>query len=226
MSRIGIYGILSVVLFGLIGCAPGKSDKEESVRLYKEAIVLLGSDSVTVDDCLAAQRLLEQALDADSENIDVYFGKVLNELNLWRPDSAYRTASVAIEKIGEAGKNRMKAYFYTVKGFIAYDRGDEADAEKQLSEALSLYESYLTEDPANMDYLLNKSVLLSGLEGKQTALDFIAKSPLKEADKQALIHSLSEFEFRQFGETWRAKHDALVANGLTETNTISNTFKK
>lgn len=58
----------------------------------------------------------------------------------------------------------MKAYFYTVKGFIAYDRGDEADAEKQLSEALSLYESYLTEDPANMDYLLNKSVLLSGLE--------------------------------------------------------------
>lgn len=30
----------------------------------------------------------------------------------------------------------MKAYFYTVKGFIAYDRGDEADAEKQLSEAL------------------------------------------------------------------------------------------
>lgn len=94
----------------------------------------------------------------------------------------------------------MKAYFYTVKGFIAYDRGDEADAEKQLSEALSLYESYLTEDPANMDYLLNKSVLLSGLE-KQTALDFIAKSPLKEADKQALIHSLSEFEFRQFGET-------------------------
>lgn len=104
MRRIGIYGILSVVLFGLIGCAPGKSDKEESVRLYKEAIVLLGSDSVTVDDCLAAQRLLEQALDADSENIDVYFGKVLNELNLWRPDSAYRTASVAIEKIGEAGK--------------------------------------------------------------------------------------------------------------------------
>ena len=215
MGRIGIYGILSVVLFGLIGCAPGKSDKEESVRLYKEAIVLLGSDSVTIDDCLAAQRLLEQALDADSENIDVYFGKVLN-----------RTASAAIEKIGETGKNRMKAYFYTVKGFIAYDRGDEADAEKQLSEALSLYESYLTEDPANMDYLLNKSVLLSGLEGKQTALDFIAKSPLKEADKQALIHSLSEFEFRQFGETWRAKHDALVANGQTETNTISNTFKK
>ena len=169
MRRIGIYGILSVVLFGLIGCAPGKSDKEESVRLYKEAIVLLGSDSVTIDDCLAAQRLLEQALDADSENIDVYFGKVLNELNLWRPDSAYRTASAAIEKIGETGKNRMKAYFYTVKGFIAYDRGDEADAEKQLSEALSLYESYLTEDPANMDYLLNKSVLLSGLEGKQTA---------------------------------------------------------
>ena len=211
MRRIGIYGILSVVLFGLIGCAPGKSDKEESVRLYKEAIVLLGSDSVTIDDCLAAQRLLEQALDADSENIDVYFGKVLNELNLWRPDSAYRTASAAIEKIGETGKNRMKAYFYTVKGFIAYDRGDE---------------SYLTEDPANMDYLLNKSVLLSGLEGKQTALDFIAKSPLKEADKQALIHSLSEFEFRQFGETWRAKHDALVANGQTETNTISNTFKK
>ena len=208
MGRIGIYGILSVVLFGLIGCAPGKSDKEESVRLYKEAIVLLGSDSVTIDDCLAAQRLLEQALDADSENIDVYFGKVLNELNLWRPDSAYRTASAAIEKIGETGKNRMKAYFYTVKGFIA------------------LYESYLTEDPANMDYLLNKSVLLSGLEGKQTALDFIAKSPLKEADKQALIHSLSEFEFRQFGETWRAKHDALVANGQTETNTISNTFKK
>ena len=200
MRRIGIYGILSVVLFGLIGCAPGKSDKEESVRLYKEAIVLLGSDSVTIDDCLAAQRLLEQALDADSENIDVYFGKVLNELNLWRPDSAYRTASAAIEKIGETGKNRMKAYFYTVKGFIAYDRGDEADAEKQLSEALSLYESYLTEDPANMDYLLNKSVLLSGLEGKQTALDFIAKSPLKEADKQALIHSLSEFEFRQFGD--------------------------
>jgi len=120
----------------------------------------------------------------------------------------------------------MKAYFYTVKGFIAYDRGDEADAEKQLSEALSLYESYLTEDPANIDYLLNKSVLLSGLEGKQTALDFIAKSPLKEADKQALIHSLSEFEFRQFGETWRAKHDALVATGQTETNTISNTFKK
>ena len=77
-----------------------------------------------------------------------------------------------------------------------------------------------------MDYLLNKSVLLSGLEGKQTALDFIAKSPLKEADKQALIHSLSEFEFRQFGETWRAKHDALVANGQTETNTTSNTFKK
>lgn len=150
----------------------------------------------------------------------------MNELNLWRPDSAYRTASAAIEKIGETGKNRMKAYFYTVKGFIAYDRGDEADAEKQLSEALFLYESYLTEDPANMDYLLNKSVLLSGLEGKQTALDFIAKSPLKEADKQALIHSLSEFEFRQFGETWRAKHDALVANGQTETNTISNTFKK
>ena len=203
MRRIGIYGILSVVLLGLIGCAPGKSDREESVRLYKEAIVLLGSDSVTIDDCLAAQRLLEQALDADSENIDVYFGKVLNELNLWRPDSAYRTASTAIEKIGETGKNRMKAYFYTVKGFIAYDRGDEADAEKQLSEAL-----------------------LSGLEGKQTALDFIAKSPLKEADKQALIHSLSEFEFRQFGETWRAKHDALVANGQTETNTISNTFKK
>ena len=174
---------------------------------------MLGSDSVTIDDCLAAQRLLEQALDADSENIDVYFGKVLNELNLWRPDSAYRTASAAIEKIGETGKNRMKAYFYTVKGFIAYDRGDEADAEKQLSEALFLYESYLT-------------VLLSGLEGKQTALDFIAKSPLKEADKQALIHSLSEFEFRQFGETWRAKHDALVANGQTETNTISNTFKK
>ena len=122
MGRIGIYGILSVVLFGLIGCAPSKSDKEESVRLYKEAIVLLGSDSVTIDDCLAAQRLLEQALDADSENIDV--------------------------------------------------------------------------------------------------------SPLKEADKQVLIHSLSEFEFRQFGETWRAKHDALVANGQTETNTISNTFKK
>ena len=190
MRRIGIYGVLSVVLLGLIGCAPGKSDKEESVRLYKEAIVLLGSDSVTIDDCLVAQRLLEQALDADSENIDVYFGKVLNELNLWRPDSAYRTASAAIEKIGETGKNRMKAYFYTVKGFIAYDRGDEADAEKQ------------------------------------TALDFIAKSPLKEADKQALIHSLSEFEFRQFGETWRAKHDALVANGQTETNTISNTFKK
>ena len=226
MRRIGIYGILSVVLFGLIGCAPGKSDKEESVRLYKKAIVLLGSDSVTIDDCLAAQRLLEQALDADSENIDVYFGKVLNELNLWRPDSAYRTASAAIEKIGETGKNRMKAYFYTVKGFIAYDRGDEADAEKQLSEALSLYESYLTEDPANIDYLLNKSVLLSGLEGKQTALDFMAKSPLKEADKQALILSLSEFEFRQFGETWRAKHDALVANGQIETNTISNTFKK
>ena len=87
MGRIGIYGILSVVLFGLIGCAPGKSDKEESVRLYKEAIVLLGSDSVTIDDCLAAQRLLEQALDADSENIDVYFGKVLNELNLCLPDS-------------------------------------------------------------------------------------------------------------------------------------------
>ena len=88
MRRIGIYGILSVVLFGLIGCAPGKSDKEESVRLYKEAIVLLGSDSVTIDDCLAAQRLLEQALDADSENIDVYFVKVLNELNLWcLPDS-------------------------------------------------------------------------------------------------------------------------------------------
>ena len=57
------------------------------MRLYKEAIVLLGSDSVTIDDCLAAQRLLEQALDTDSENIDVYFGKVLNELNLWRPDS-------------------------------------------------------------------------------------------------------------------------------------------
>lgn len=60
----------------------------------------------------------------------------------------------------------MKAYFYTVKGFIAYDRGDEADAEKQLSEALFLYESYLTEDPANMDYLLNKSVLLR-LEGNK-----------------------------------------------------------
>ena len=78
--------------------------------------------------------------------------------------------------------------------------------KKQLSEALFLYD-YLT-DQANMDYLLNKSSLISypRLE-KQTALDFIAKSPLKEADKQVLIHSLSEFEFRQFGETWRAKHD-------------------
>lgn len=111
MRRIGIYGILSVVLFGLIGCAPGKSDKEESVRLYKEAIVLLGSDSVTIDDCLAAQRLLEQALDADSENIDVYFGKVLNELNLWRPDSAYRTASAANRKNRRNGEKPYESLF-------------------------------------------------------------------------------------------------------------------
>lgn len=69
----------------------------------------------------------------------------------------------------------MKAYFYTVKGFIAYDRGDEADAEKQLSEALFLYESYLTEDPANMDYLLNKIGLVIGIGGETNGFGLYCK---------------------------------------------------
>ena len=187
---------------------------------------MLGSESATLVDCLAAQELLEQALKADDENIDVYFGKVLNELNLWRPDSAYRTASQAIEKIGPEGKNRMKAYFYTVKGFIAYDRGDEADAEKQLNEALALYDEYLLESPTNMDYMLNKSVLLAGLKGEQQALAFIDGLPLKADDKEALIEYLSDFDFRKFGETWRAKHETLSSGGQAVADTISNSIER
>ncbi|HJG89430.1 hypothetical protein [Barnesiella viscericola] len=213
MKRIVWCGILPLILWGLVACAPGKSDREESARLYAEAVSRLDGDGVTIADCLAAQELLEQAIEADDENIDVYFGKVLNELNLWRPDSAYQTATTAIEKIGPDGQNRLKAYFYTVKGFIAYDRGDEADARVQLSEALALYDSYLKEEPANMDYLLNKAVLLAGLEGKEAASSFIVGLPLNAADKQMLNESLAGFEAGQFGETWRAKHEALVAAG-------------
>ncbi|OUN69748.1 hypothetical protein [Barnesiella sp. An55] len=213
MKKIVMCGVLSVVLCGLVACAPGKSDREESNRLYNEAVSLLAGDDVSIADCMAAQGLLEQAIEADDENIDVYFGKVLNELNLWRPDSAYHTASVAIEKIGPEGKNRLKAYFYTVKGFIAYDRGDEAETREQLSQALALYESYLQEEPANLDYLLNKTVLVAGLEGKEKALEFIAGLPVKETDRQMLTESLASFELSQFGETWRAKHEALVGGG-------------
>ncbi len=213
MKRIIWCGILPLVLWGLVACSPGKEAREESARLYAEAVSLLDGDSVSIADCLAAQELLEQAVEADDENIEAYFGKVLNELNLWCPDRAYHTASTAIEKIGSDGKNRMKAYFYTVKGFIAYDRGDEADARVQLSEALALYDSYLKEEPANMDYLLNKAVLLAGLEGKEAASSFIVGLPLKESDKQMLNESLAGFEVSQFGETWRAKHEALVAAG-------------
>lgn len=210
MRKIVMCGIVGAVLWGLVACAPGKSDREESTRLYEEAVLMLSGDGVSIADCRAAQGLLEQALEADDGNIDVYFGKVLNELNLWLPDSAYRTATTAIEKIGPDGTNRLKAYFYTVKGFIAYDRGDEADTRAQLSQALALYESYLQEEPANLDYLLNKAVLLSGLEGREKALEFIAGLPVKEADRQMLTESLAGFELSQFGETWRAKHRALM----------------
>lgn len=223
MKKIVRYGILSVLVWGLVACAPGKNDREESERLYDEAVALLAGDGASIVDCLAAQGLLEQAIKADDENIDVYFGKVLNELNLWRPDSAYHTATLAIEKIGPHGKNHLKAYFYTVKGFIAYDRGDEADARVQLASALTLYEEYLKEDPTNLDYLLNKSVLLSGLEGREQALEFIESLPLKEDDKQLLAGSLANFDFKQFGITWRAKHEALVAAGQVVADTLSNT---
>lgn len=216
MKKIVMCGIVGAVLWGLVACAPGKSDREESARLYEEAVSMLSGDGVSIADCRVAQGLLEQALEADDENIDAYFGKVLNELNLWLPDSAYRTATTAIEKIGPDGKNRLKAYFYTVKGFIAYDRGDEADARAQLSQALALYESYLQEEPANLDYLLNKAVLLSGLEGREKALEFIAGLPVKETDRQMLTESLAGFEFSQFGETWRAKHRTLVTGETSD----------
>ncbi len=222
MKKIFVYVVLALWLCGQSGCSSKKSDREESARLYEEAVSLLGDPSATLVDCLAAQEMLEQALKADDGNIDAYFGKVLNELNLWRPDSAYYTASQAIEKIGPDGKNRMKAYFYTVKGFIAYDRGDEDDAEKQLSEALALYDEYLSESPTNMDYMLNKSVLLAGLRGEQQALEFIDGLPLKADDKAALVEYLSDFDFRKFGETWRAKHEALRAGGLAVADTLSN----
>lgn len=223
IRKIVRYGLLPLLVWGLVACTPGKSDREESERLYDEAVALLAGDGASIVDCLAAQGLLEQALEADDENIDAYFGKVLNELNLWRPDSAYHTATVAIEKIGPNGKNRLKAYFYTVKGFIAYDQGDEADAREQLSQALALYEEYLKEDPANMDYLLDKSVLLAGLEGEAKATAYVESLPLKEDDKQLLIGSLSDFDFGNFGDTWRAKHDALVSAGQVAADTLSNT---
>lgn len=222
MRKIVRYGILPFVVWGLVACASGKSDREESERLYDQAVALLAGDGASIVDCLAAQGLLEQAIEADDGNIDAYFGKVLNELNLWRPDSAYRTATAAIEKIGPNGRNRLKAYFYTVKGFIAYDQGDEADAREQLSQALALYEDYLKEDPTNMDYLLNKSVLLAGLEGVDKATAYVESLPLKEDDKQLLIGSLSDFDFGNFGDTWRAKHDALVSAGQVAADTLSN----
>lgn len=221
MKKFFAYVVLAGWLLGAVGCTSGKSNREESARLYEEAVALLSSESATLVDCLAAQELLEQALKIDDGNIDIYFGKVLNELNLWRPDSAYRTASIAIEKIGPDGKNRIKAYFYTVKGFIAYDKGDEADARKQLSEALALYDSYLKEEPANVDYLLNKAVLLAGLEGRPAAEEYIERLPLKEEDKELLSSHLSDFEFSRFGETWRAKHEALSANGQVVADTLS-----
>ena len=74
----------------------------------------------------------------------------------------------------------------------------------------ALDDSDLQEEPANLDYLLNKAVLLSGLEGREKALEFIAGLPVKEADRQMLTESLAGFELSQFGETWRAKHRALV----------------
>ena len=226
MKKVVLWVLLPLVLWGAVACSPGRSDREESARLYEEAASLLSDPSATLVDCLAAQELLVQALKADDGNIDAYFGKVLNELNLWRPDSAYRTASQAIEQIGPEGKNRMKAYFYTVKGFIAYDRGDEADAWVQLSEALALYEKYLSEEPTNMDYMLNKSVLLAGLEGEPKALEYIEGLPLKADDKQLLSEHLSDFDFRKFGETWRAKHEALSSGGMSAADTLSNSIER
>ena len=111
---------------------------------------------------------------------------------------------------------------YGIVGLIQLELGYAESADISNEEALALYDEYLSESPTNMDYMLNKSVLLAGLRGEQQALEFIDGLPLKADDKAALVEYLSDFDFRKFGETWRAKHEALRAGGLAVADTLSN----
>ncbi len=209
-SKMRILYIMCIgVALCLMGCGTSKRDKAESTRLYQEAKVLLEHEDANLTDCQTAQQMLNRAVALDKTNIEIYFGKMLNELNLWLPDSAYQTATMAIEAIGEEDVNRQRGTFYLMRACVAYERGDEVDFKKQLTEALHAYNDYLQDNPTDLNNLLYKSVILSGLEGEAAAVDFINGLPLRDADKQELQTLLPAMSFESFGETWRAKHEAL-----------------
>ncbi len=199
----------ALVLLCLIGCGASKRDRAESARLYQEAKMMLAGEKVTLADCRRAQELLNRAVVLDDKNIEAYFGKMLNELNLWLPDSAYQTATEAIAQIGEEDVNRERGSFYLMRACVACVRDDGADFKAQLHQALGVYDDYLRDNPTDLNYLLYKVVILSGLEGEPSAVDFIERLPLRESDKQELLSLLPGMSFQAFGDTWRAKHEAL-----------------
>ncbi len=215
------YTLWVLIALMVCSCGTNRRDREESVNLYREAEVLLHREDATLTDCRQAQQLLERSLMLDDKNYDAYFGKMLNELVMWLPDSAYRTASTAIEKLGRDNADHVMGYFYIMKACLAYERGDMVDFPQQLTEALSLYDGYLNTDPTNMDYLLNKAVILSGLKGRDEADSFILGLPLSAADKELLQQSLSEFDFADYGKSWRTKYERLLEQSKRASRSMS-----
>ncbi len=202
-----------LMALSMMGCGTRKRDRAESVRLYQEAKVMLDNEDANLADCRRAQELLNRAVVLDNKNIEAYFGKMLNELNLWLPDSAYQTATEAIEQIGEEDVNHERGSFYLMRACVACARNDEVDFKAQLHEALAVYDDYLQDNPTDLNNLLYKAVILSGLEGEALAVDFIKSLPLREADKQELLSLLPGMSFEAFGDTWRVKHEALKGGG-------------
>ncbi len=210
MNKKGVlYMVCLLVASTVASCGTSKRDRAESARLYQEAKVLLDNEDANLADCQQAQQLLGRAVALDGTNIEAYFGKMLNELNLWLPDSAYQTAGEAIEQIGEEDVNRQRGSFFLMRACVAYERGDDADFKTQLREALAAYDDYLQDNPTDLNNLLYKAVILSGLEGELSAVNFIKGLPVREPDKREVLSLLPGMSFKSFGETWRAKHEAL-----------------
>jgi tetratricopeptide (TPR) repeat protein len=174
--------ILSILL---VSC---QSDlkKKESDEAYKKGIETLERLSENGDpDYNEALKHLSLATDLNPNNINAQFWKADAELKLNEFNLSYNTAITALDKTDS--EHHLRPNFLVIAGLSAKELGKNGDT--YFSEAIIIYENRLKRNNNDIVAIMDKAIVLSYMDKKNEAIDFLNTLTLNE-ENQAFLEQI------------------------------------